>query len=153
MGKNNDLKIKVMMAARDNGISSILFRNAMARKFDLNLTESMCLSVLGINNISSPKDLARYAGLTTGSTTTLLDRLEKKNIIIRKPNPNDRRGVIIEVTDEYAEKAKEMVQGVQKLHRELFESYSDKDLEVIADFLNRFTGNIETATKELEREN
>ena len=32
--------------------------------------------------------------------TGLLDRLEKKGLILRKPNPNDRRGCLIFLTPE-----------------------------------------------------
>jgi DNA-binding MarR family transcriptional regulator len=109
-----DLKTGVLIAARDYGINSILFRNAMGRKLDLNVTESMCLSLLGIKTISSPKELADYIGLTTGATTTLLDRLEKRNFIKRKPNPKDRRGVLIEFDEKYSKKAMKLVEGIQK---------------------------------------
>jgi DNA-binding MarR family transcriptional regulator len=151
MKENKDLKIKVLMAARDNGINSILFRNALARKLGLNITESACISLLGITGISSPKELAHFTGLTTGSTTTMLDRLEKKNIIRRKSNPKDRRGVLIEFTTEYNEIAKSLVSGIQKSHRELIDTFTDKELEIVVNFLNRFTKNIVEHTKRLEK--
>lgn len=149
MSKNLDLQIKVLMAARDNGISSMLFRNAMAKKLNLNLTESVCLTLLGINKVTTPSEIAKYTGLTTGATTTMLDRLVKKGFIKRTSNPNDRRGVIIEICDEYAKQASSMVIEVQKAHKELIASYTNKELEVIADFLNRFTDNVEKATESI----
>lgn len=138
------------MAARDNGISSILFRNAMAKKFGLNLTESLCLTILGVEGVCTPTEISKFVGLTTGSTTTMLDRLEKKNIIKRKSNPDDRRGVLIEINEQYAKDAQKLVTGIQKAHKELIESYSDKELEIIEDFLNKFTGNIKEETKRIE---
>lgn len=146
-----DLKTKVLIAARDYGINSILFRNALGRKLNLNVTESMCLSLLGIKSISSPKELADYIGLTTGATTTLLDRLEKKNFIKRRPNPKDRRGILIEFDDEYSKKAAKLVAGIGKANLDLVNSYSDKDLEIITDFLTRFTQNIVENTKKIEK--
>lgn len=145
-----DLRKEVLFAASQNGINSILFRNALSRKQGLNVTESMCLSLLGIKGISTPTELARYTGLTTGSTTTLLDRLEKKGIIKRKPNPKDRRGVLIEIDEDYAKGSKELVAGIQKSHHELIASYTDDELRVIVDFLSRFTKNIVEHTKKLE---
>jgi DNA-binding MarR family transcriptional regulator len=152
MKTNEDLKYKVLMAARDNGISSILFRNALAKRFGLNLTESLCLTLLGIKQVSTPTELAKYTGLTTGSTTTMLDRLEKKKIITRKPNPKDRRGVIIEINKAYAKTASKLVEGIQAAHHKLIESYSEKELVIIADFLRRFTDNIAEHTKRIEEE-
>lgn len=143
-------KDEVLYAAAQNGINSILFRNALSRKQGLNITESMCLSLLGIKGISTPSELAKYTGLTTGATTTMLDRLEKKGIIKRKNNPNDRRGVLIEINEEYSIKAKQSVMDIQKAHKDLIKTYSDKDLEIITDFLMKFTQNIIDQTKKLE---
>jgi DNA-binding MarR family transcriptional regulator len=151
MQKELDLQIQTLMAARDFGINSMLFRNAMARKFDLTLTESLCLTLLGINDISSPKELARHIGLTTGATTTLLDRLEKRGFIKRKSNPTDRRGVIIEIVGKYEKEAMKLVKGIQKANLGLVGSYTDKELEIITDFLNRFTENMVNETKKIEQ--
>ncbi|MEP7103180.1 MAG: MarR family transcriptional regulator [Candidatus Dojkabacteria bacterium] len=150
MNGNEDLKFNVLMAARDNGISSVLFRNAMGKKLGLNLTESVCLTLLGIKSVSTPTEIAQYTGLTSGSTTTMLDRLEKKNFIRRKANPNDRRGVLVEINEEYSKIAFPLVAGVQKAHKELIDKYSDTELKVIADFLVGFTKNMVEETKKID---
>jgi DNA-binding MarR family transcriptional regulator len=135
---------------RDNGINSILFRNALARKLNLTVTESMCLSLLGIKGTSTPTELAHYTGLTSGSTTTMLDRLEKAQFITRKPNPNDRRGVLIEINKQYTEITGPLVAGIQKAQKELIASYSEKELKIITDFLTKFTSNVIEQTKKVE---
>jgi DNA-binding MarR family transcriptional regulator len=150
MNLKKDLEVDVLMAARDNGIGTILFRNALAKKFGLNLTESLCLTILGIKGVSNPTELARYVGLSTGSTTTMLDRLEKRNFIRRKPNPDDRRGVIIEFEEDYVKAAQESVAGIQKAHRELIARYSEDELKIIADFLRAFTQNLTEQTAKIE---
>lgn len=45
----------------------------------------------------SPSSLARQVGITTASTTKLLDRLERAGHIERRPNPADRRSWQIKV--------------------------------------------------------
>ena len=147
-----ELQKQVMIAARDNGTSSILFRNALARKMNLNVTESMCLSLLGIQGTSTPTELAHYTGLTSGSTTTMLDRLEKIHFITRKPNPKDRRGVLIEITPEYTQKAGPLVMGIQKANKDLIAKYTDQELHTIIDFLTLFTNNTVEQTKRVEEE-
>jgi DNA-binding MarR family transcriptional regulator len=137
MGSKQDLERTVLLAAREHGIGTILFRNALAKRLSLNLTESLCLTILGIRSASTPTELARYIGLTTGSTTTLLDRLERRSFIRRKPNPADRRGVIIQIDETYARTAQGLVAGIQQAHRELVARYSEGELEIIADFLHR----------------
>lgn len=152
MSSKEELANQVFMAARDQGISSVLFRNAVGRKLGLSITDWECLSLLTIRGISTPTELARYTGLTTGSTTAMLDRLEKAQLVTRRPNPKDRRGVLIEINNESAlnKKSKEMVGPMQQAHHDLLASYTDKELETIADFLTRFTNNVKEHTKTIE---
>ena len=151
MNTRKELQHQVMMAARDQGIASVLFRNALARQLGLNTTESDCLSYLGANQVAAPTEIARYAGLTTGATTTMLDRLEKAHFITRKPNPNDRRGVLIEASEEWQQKAGPLVADIVKAHADLIGHYSDEQLETIADFLTHFTENVQNQTKAIEK--
>jgi DNA-binding MarR family transcriptional regulator len=153
MDAKDELKKQVFIALRDQGISSVVFRNATRRKLGLNVTDSECLSFLSIKGVSTPTELARYTGLTTGSTTAMLDRLEKAKFITRKPSPSDRRGVVIEINKHWMEVAGPLVVGVQKAHNELISTYSDEELETIADFLTRFTKNVQEYTKKIETEN
>lgn len=150
MNFDRDLEEHVFQAARDNGISSVLFRNAVARKLGLNITDSECLSLLSIKGVSTPKELARFTGLTTGSTTAMLDRLEKADFIQRKPNPKDRRGVLIEIDTKWIETARPLVEGLQQAQAELIASYSDEELATITDFLTRFTNNVKEHTRIIE---
>jgi len=147
-----ELQQSVMEAAAESNMSSVLFRNALGRRLNLNVTDSECLSLLGIRGISTPTELAHYTGLTTGSTTTMLDRLEKARYITRKPNPADRRGVMIEVSKHWGEVAGPLVADVRQAHAQLIASYSDKELAVILDFLTRFKQNVDTQTSIIEKD-
>jgi DNA-binding MarR family transcriptional regulator len=152
MKTKKELEKEVLMAARDQGISSVLFRNAIGRRLGLSITDWECLSFLTIKGISTPTELARYTGLTTGSATAMLDRLEKAKYIRRKPNPNDRRGVLIEINEETIATTQPLVAGVVKAHKELLAKYSTKELMVISDFLTSFTKNVKEQTEKLDKD-
>ena len=47
----------------------------------------------------SAGSLARRTELSSGAMTNRLDRLEKAGLVRRTPDPEDRRGVLIELTD------------------------------------------------------
>lgn len=145
-----ELEKKVFLAARDQGISSVLFRNATSRRLGLNATDSECLSFLMMNKVATPTELSNYTGLTSGSTTAMLDRLERARFIIRQPNPNDRRGVLIKAHPHYMELAGPLVAGVQQAHHALLAKYTEQELEVIADFLAGFTENVTEQTRIIE---
>lgn len=153
MKSRNELEKQVFMAARDQGIGSVLFRNAIGRKLGMSITDWECLSLLTIKGTSTPTEIARYTGLTTGSTTAMLDRLERANLITRRPNANDRRGVLIEINQnsKVNKQSKKLVGPIQRSHAELIAKYSDKELETIADFLAGFTNNVAVHTKIVEK--
>jgi DNA-binding MarR family transcriptional regulator len=137
-----DSQLRALKAAADYGISLIVFRNTLAKGLGLNLTESLCMAILGVRSELSPTQLAGLVGLTTGAMTTMLDRLEAKGFVRRRPNPGDRRGILIAATEDYQTSALRLVAGVQRDHRALLETYGEEQLGVITDFLDRFTENL-----------
>ncbi|MEV6301492.1 MarR family transcriptional regulator [Actinoplanes sp. NPDC051861] len=46
----------------------------------------------------SPGALAASMMLSTGGTTARLDRLERAGLVVRSPDPGDRRGVLVRLT-------------------------------------------------------
>ena len=51
----------------------------------------------------TPGQLAKSAELSSGAMTNRLDRLEEAGLVRRLPDPDDRRSVIIELTDKGSE--------------------------------------------------
>jgi DNA-binding MarR family transcriptional regulator len=47
---------------------------------------------------SSPGQLAKHEELSSGAMTARLDRLEERGFVRRLPDPDDRRGVLVELT-------------------------------------------------------
>lgn len=86
---------------------------ASARYMELNETDMRALRFL----IFSEKrgvpvtagDLASHLGISTASTTKLLDRLQSGGHITRNPHPTDRRALQISVTPETRRSAHETV--------------------------------------------
>ncbi|MGK2946992.1 MAG: MarR family winged helix-turn-helix transcriptional regulator [Acidimicrobiales bacterium] len=48
----------------------------------------------------TPTELARQKMMTSGGMTAAIDRLVRKGLVIRNPNPADRRGSLVRLTDE-----------------------------------------------------
>ncbi len=136
---NIALKIQALNAIRDYGVQLTMFRNDMAEWVGLNATVMECLRLLFLKGVSTPSELARHTGLTSGATTAMLDRLEKAGLIERRPNPDDRRGTLIFPAKSSAEKAASWFESARKAQDELISSYSEKELEIIADVFEQFT--------------
>ena len=72
-------------------------------RFNLNRGEVGALSALriaGPPHRLSPTRLARGLMLSSAGVTSRIDRLERRGFVRRLADPNDRRGVIIDLTDE-----------------------------------------------------
>ena len=133
-----DLKKRALMAVRDYGVNLTLFRNAMSEWAGLNVTDMECLRLLFQKGIATPSELSRFTGLTSGATTAMLDRLEKAGLIERRPNPNDRRGALIAPEKSSAEKMAAWFASARNAQDELMSTYSESELEIIADVFERF---------------
>ena len=47
----------------------------------------------------TPTELAKHRMMTSGGMTAALDRLERRGLIARVPNPADRRGSLVQLTE------------------------------------------------------
>ena len=48
----------------------------------------------------SPTTIAERLIVTTATVTSLLDTLEKRGLVVRQPDPADRRKLLVSITDE-----------------------------------------------------
>ena len=80
-----------------NGFSS--WENSIVRSSEVTVSEAHALEVLGENEKMNMRGLAQKLGVTTGTTTVTVDRLEKKNFARRESTKEDRRVNLISLTD------------------------------------------------------
>ena len=101
-----DLEVGALqVTARLSRIGPHLARRqeAVFNRFGLNRGEVGLLSALRISGPThqlSPTHLAKGLMLSSAGVTSRIDRLERRGFVRRLADPNDRRGVIIELTDE-----------------------------------------------------
>jgi DNA-binding MarR family transcriptional regulator len=131
------LKQRVILGAREYGIHSVLFRNVVGERLGVNVTDMECLGLLFHKGICSPSELAAYTGLTSGATTAMLDRLENSGLIERRPNLEDRRGTLIVLVESGAKKVAPWFASVRTAQEALVSGYSEKELQVLADFFQK----------------
>jgi len=144
-----ELESRVIMGAREFGVSTVLFRNAIGNKLGVNLTDMECLSVLFSKRLATPTELAQYTGLSSGAATAMLDRLEKAELIERHPNPIDRRGLLISVSKKSAKKIGPIFTSIREAQNELASTYTEKELLIVLNFLEKLSAVWEEERKEL----
>ena len=65
----------------------------------ITLPQMHTIEILGASGNLRMKELAEKMGVTTGSLTVLVDRLEKKGLVERTPHEEDRRSIRVSLTD------------------------------------------------------
>lgn len=87
------------------------------------------------NQIVTPKDIAREVGISSASTTKLVDRLVAGGHLLRVPHPTDRRTMCIEVTEHTRQSAHDTI-GRQHARRfAVAAALSAADRETVIRFL------------------
>jgi DNA-binding MarR family transcriptional regulator len=84
-----------------------------------------------------PSELTRTLMLTSSGTTKRLDRLERAGLIARTPDPSDRRGVLITLTDAGRELHDRAITAHLDNERDLLSGLTDAEREQLAGLLRR----------------
>jgi DNA-binding MarR family transcriptional regulator len=84
-----------------------------------------------------PTDLTDALMLTSSGTTKRLDKLEQAGLVAREPDPSDRRGTLIALTD----KGRTLIDGLTPAHlaneERLLSSLTAEERDRLSDLLRR----------------
>ncbi|MCJ2166198.1 MULTISPECIES: MarR family transcriptional regulator [unclassified Pseudodesulfovibrio] len=103
----------------------------VVREQGMTLPQMHTLEVLGIHGSLRMKELAEFMGITTGTLTVLVDRLEDKAYVRRVPHDTDRRSINVELTDTGRALFKEHDRLHQRLTEDLVAACSPEDREAL----------------------
>jgi DNA-binding MarR family transcriptional regulator len=81
---------------------------------------------------TKPRDLARSSLITSGAMTSRLDRLERAGLVRRTPDPADRRGVLVQLTERGERLAETSLQAVIAADEAFLEPLSRRQRAVVA---------------------
>lgn len=102
--------------------------NEKAMKYDATMT--MAFTLLSIDAEGTPSTaLGPKMGMESTSLSRLLNTMEEKGYIERKPNPEDGRGVLIFLTEQGKEKRDLSKKTVLEFNNGLLESIAPEKME------------------------
>ena len=112
-----------------------------SQKFmQLSQIEMRCIHYLIVaanqKTVVTPGAIAHHLGITSASTTKLLDRLERGEHIIRRPHPTDRRSLSISVTEETHAVARDTVGRMHATRFTVAAELSPAEREIVIGFLD-----------------
>jgi DNA-binding MarR family transcriptional regulator len=149
MSTTNNSRTKLVeelnQAVQRNGNLTVLFTHSIAEQIGLSATEFEALDVLGQTGPVTAGQLAQLCGLSTGGVTGMVDRLEKAGFVRRAHDPDDRRKVIIErvPNETLHERVRKLYAPLSAGFHQLVSHYSDAEIELILDFVNRNSAMVE----------
>ncbi|GAA1910458.1 MAG: MarR family transcriptional regulator [Williamsia herbipolensis] len=119
------------------------FDDAVGRRLGLGPADLRCLDWLSEGPLTA-KELATATGLRPAATTALIDRLEAKGLLRRSPSPDDRRRVLVEMTEEGRDRVWEAWGPMVVEGQRLFDGHTVAQLDALTELLERMTALTET---------
>lgn len=108
---------------------------------DITAAQYLILMSIAEGEAGCASDLCKGISYDPGAMTRMLDRLERRGLVRRVPNPDDRRTFHLELTDEGRAVEPELrVAGMKVLNRFL-DGFSAKEAQQFERFLLRMLGN------------
>lgn len=85
----------------------------------------------------SPGELIRQTLSTSGTMTNRVNRLEARGLVVRQPNADDRRGVLVRLTNEGRERVQEALADLLTYERRVLASIEPGERDELAAVLRR----------------
>ena len=133
----DELMTAMNRAAREVSGQAVLFSQALADHLGVGSSDLECLDIILLHGPLTAGELARRSGLTSGAITGVIDRLEMAGFAVRESDPADRRKVLVRASPAIGERAGPAVQPMEQASLALLATYSDKELALLLDYMER----------------
>lgn len=139
--------------SRIKQINTRLLNKFLAQKniTAFNGEQGRILHVLWKNDGISNRELSKKSGLAMSSLTTMLERMKEKKLLERRVDENDKRKILIFLTD-YAKSLKSEYDEISDKMTEIsFEGISDEERLAFEATLEKVLYNFEKAEQEFNK--
>ncbi|WP_197747081.1 MarR family winged helix-turn-helix transcriptional regulator [Bacillus sp. KH172YL63] len=121
----------------------IRFLTLHMKDFDVTPEQWTVLRRLSEQDGISQKQLALKSEKDQPTLTRILDILERKELILKQKNQEDRRSFLISITDKGSRANKELSPFIEELYENtILEGISEEDLEVYKSVLSQINENM-----------
>ena len=139
----SDAARDVVRALRQYATESDLYVAAAGRESEMHRTDLNALAMVmdwgQQGRPATPGRLSAALQLSAPATSAMLERLERQGHVTRSPHPDDRRSVVVEVTDHALAVGGQLFARLARHIEPVLERRDDAELAVIAAFLDEVT--------------
>jgi DNA-binding MarR family transcriptional regulator len=133
--KREQLISEVREALRFNGQAGDAMDQAAAEYLGIHRTDGRLLDVLQMAGQMSAGELAKAGHLSPGAVTAALDRLERAGYLRRVRDENDRRRVLVEITDQLEKLTWELYGPLAASGDAMLRDLTDEHLTIMRDVM------------------
>jgi len=127
---NKIILLSMERDALDNVIFEQTFQKKITGKFkELSKNQPMVIKIIGIQGEIMPSTIGKYTGMEKSSLTRMVDDLEKKGIVFRKTDPEDRRKVLVSLTEKGLNCYNDLNKITAEMADEILQFVDEKDVE------------------------
>lgn len=108
-----------------------------------NGAQGRILYVLWQNDGISISSLSAQTSLANTTLTAMLDRMENIGLIVRKPDPKDRRNRLIALTDKARSLQDDYAKISQKMNEIYYTGFTEAEIMQFESYLQRILNNLE----------
>ncbi|MGA9188094.1 MAG: MarR family transcriptional regulator [Methanosarcina sp.] len=124
------LKKIILLSMERDALDNLIFEQTFQKKIigkfkELSKNQPMVIKIIGMEGEIMPSTIGKYTGMEKSSLTRMVDDLEKKGMVFRKTDPEDRRKVLVSLTD----KGLDCYNYTNEITDELLEFVDEKDVE------------------------
>jgi len=94
------------------------------------------------NDGLSQVELARLVGIGTVALSGLVDRMEAAGLVVRKPDPQDRRTKRVWLTDRMRDMRPQVLGAALKVNDASLEGFTAEEVDTLLDMLRRIRTNL-----------
>ncbi len=145
--ENSRAAVRVLEALREYRAAETAMRRRTRTSMGMGETDLLAVRYLleaaRAGRTMGPRDLAARLGISSASTTTLLDRLTKSGHVRREPHPTDRRALIVTATESADREVRATLAAVHARMKAAAESLTPEEAEVVVGFLHRVRDAVE----------
>jgi len=120
---NSEMQLVELLRGINKEISKRLV--TIVREQKLSIAEISVLMRMNRTPACRATELAAMIGIPTSTVTGILDRLERRGLLKRRRDPNDRRSILIMVTQKTKDFVADLITPMEGMLREAFRSMPD----------------------------
>jgi DNA-binding MarR family transcriptional regulator len=89
------------------------------------------------------KEIGASANKTPANVTRILDRLEKKNLVVRRRNPEDRRSFLVFITEGGRTLIDQVIAVFESFSSQILTGVSDEEEQLIRSSMEKISENLQ----------